>query len=367
MMKKLFLTAIVATLSLPVLLAQPKALFLEYDHNFGQINEIDGPVETDFIVRNIGDQPLYFIEVKPSCGCTQPDWTRDSIPPGGQGFVRAKFDPSNLPGPFEKVVYVKTNGVPASTTLIFRGFVNPRPFNIEEKYPLVYGKLRIDNNFLMFGESKMGEIDSVAMKIYNQSDEDIYITNVVNVPPYINFEIPNVRIRPKEESVIKAKYDTKASQNWGEKNYVFYFNTNDSIYTSNIPIYGQIHIREQFPKMSKRQLDKAPKIQVDAQTLYLGKILKGDSVTFQYTLTNMGRKKLIIRDINTTCGCTTSDIEKTTLKRGESTIVRGTFHTSGREGEQSKSIIIVSNDPVTPELRLQFQAEVVTNPNALKY
>ena len=368
MMKKILFTAIIIAFSLPAF-SQAKPLFLEYEHDFGVVNEIDGPVKTDYIVRNIGNQPLVLTEVKPSCGCTQPEWTKDTIPPGGEGFVRAIFDPTNLPGPFEKVVYVRTNGVPASTTLIFRGNVNPKPFDIAQKYPLEYGKLRLENNFLVFGETFMGEIDSVMLKIFNQSNEDIYIKNMTNVPYYVNFEVDNdfQRIPAKKEVTIKGLYNTNLAQKWGEQNFVFYLNTSDSINSSDIPIYGQIVVREKFPQLSKKQLKKAPKIQVDAQNLYLGKILKGDSVNFQYQITNMGKKKLEIRSVNTTCGCTASVIDKTTLKRGESTIVRGTFYSSGRDGIQDKSIIVISNDPVTPELRLRFTGEIVTNPNALKY
>ncbi len=367
MMKKLILSAVIATFTLPTLLAQPKALFLKYDHDFGQISEVDGVVETEYRVKNIGDQPLLITEVKPSCGCTQPEWSKDTIPPGSEGYIKAIFDPANLGGPFEKVVYARTNGIPSSMTLTFRGSIIPRPFDITEKYPLEFGRLRIDNNFLVFGESFMGEIDSSEFKLYNQSDRDVYISSVMNVPDYINFEVPYLRIKPKEETTIKAKFHTKAAQKWGEKNYVFYLNTNDSPYTSNIPIYAQIHVRETFPKMSKKQLEKAPKIQVDAQMLFLGKILKGDSMNFQYTITNTGKKKLLIRSVNTTCGCTASVIDKNELKRGESAIVRGTFYSAGRDGVQDKYIYIVSNDPITPELRIGFNTEIVTNPNALKY
>lgn len=368
MMKKILLAAVVVAFSLPAF-SQAKPLFLKYDHDFGVVNEQDGPVNTDYIVKNIGDAPLVLTEVKPSCGCTQPEWTKDTIPPGGEGFVKAIFDPANLPGPFEKVVYVRTNGIPSTITLVFRGTVNPKPFRVEQKYPLPHGKLRLDNNFIIFGETYMGNIDSTRFKIFNTSKKVIYVTSITNVPPFISFKLDNdlLAIRPKKEAVVTAYYNTELAQKWGEQNYVFYVNTSDSMESSNIPVYAQIVIREKFKKLSKKQLKKAPKIQVDAQTLYLGKILKGDSINFQYTITNMGKKKLEIRSVNTTCGCTASVIDKNTLKRGESTIVRGTFYSAGRDGLQNKKIVIISNDPVTPELNLHFTTEVVTNPNALKY
>lgn len=367
MMKKVLVTVIFMAAFAAAVLAQPKAVFYKLDHNFGEIKEVDGPVSTEFTILNNGNEPLVLTEVKPSCGCTQPEWTTDSIMPGDTGFVRAIFNPANLPGPFEKVVYVRTNGIPNAMNLMFRGYVVPRPFDITEKYPLEFGRLRVDNNFVMLGEGYTGDIDSGSFNVYNQSNQDVWIKDVTNVPGYVNFEIPSLRIKPKEESTIKIKYNTKASGRYGEHNYVFYVNTTDSPATVEIPIFAQVHIKEKFPKMSKKQLEKAPKIQVDAQMLYIGKILKGDSASFQYTLTNMGIDKLIIRSVNVLCGCTVSAVDKKELKRGESTFVRVTFHSEGREGAQEKYVTIVSNDPVTPELRIGFRAEVVTNPNALKY
>jgi hypothetical protein len=119
--------------------------------------------------------------------------------------------------------------------------------------------------------------------------------------------------------------------------------------------------------MTRKQLENAPKIQVDAPMLFLGKILEGDSVEFQYTITNTGKDPLVVRNVTALCGCTASVIDKKKLKRGESTIVRAKFRSDGREGPQEKYITVISNDPVTPELRIGFKAEVVTNPNALKY
>lgn len=367
MMKKFLAVFILLAIPFSALMAQPIANFLKNSHDFGEIKEVDGPVSTDYLFVNSGNKPLFLTEVKPSCGCTEPDWTKDTIYPGDTGFVRAKFNPANMPGPFEKVVYIETNGAPIHTTLLFKGTVIPRPIEIWDIYPLEQGRLRMNNNFLSFGTAYSGEIDSTEIKLYNQSDKDIWISSVTNAPLYVNFETPSHRLRPKEEAVMKVKFDTKASGRWGEHNYVFYLNTLDSPATSNIPIYAQIIIKEKFPKMTKKQLDKAPKIQVDAQMMYLGKLVKGDSIDFQFTLTNMGQEKLIIRSVNTLCGCTVSSVDKKELKRGESTILRGRFNSEGREGPQEKYITVVSNDPVTPELRLGFTAEIVTNPNALKY
>ena len=42
--------------------------FLETNHSFGTINEVDGPVEYKFEFTNTGSQPITITNVRPSCG-----------------------------------------------------------------------------------------------------------------------------------------------------------------------------------------------------------------------------------------------------------------------------------------------------------
>lgn len=62
-------------------------------HNFGKI--IDGEqVQHKFKFKNTGKGELTMANVQAHCGCTTPEWTRDIIPPGGEGFVLATFNSS---------------------------------------------------------------------------------------------------------------------------------------------------------------------------------------------------------------------------------------------------------------------------------
>lgn len=96
---------------------------LEYD--FGTIKEGD-IVEHTFKVKNTGDAPLIIQSAQPSCGCTVPDFTKDPIPAGGEGFVKAKFDTKGKTNAQNKTITVTANTWPKQTTLRFKAMVLPK-------------------------------------------------------------------------------------------------------------------------------------------------------------------------------------------------------------------------------------------------
>lgn len=79
--------------------------FMEESHNFGEVAEGD-KVEHVFKFKNTGSNPLRVNNVKPSCGCTTPDWSKDDIAPGAEGFVKVEFDSKGKRGVQKKSVTV---------------------------------------------------------------------------------------------------------------------------------------------------------------------------------------------------------------------------------------------------------------------
>ena len=86
-----------------------KITFLEPEHDFGQIEENGGNVSHTFEFINEGDSPLVILSVKPSCGCTTPDWSKKEIKPGKEGFIVAEYNPRGRPGVFRKSLSVVTS------------------------------------------------------------------------------------------------------------------------------------------------------------------------------------------------------------------------------------------------------------------
>jgi hypothetical protein len=94
-------------------------------HDFGEITEGE-IVAFRFEVTNTGEHDLMIVRVKPSCGCTTPQWTEEPIPPGQSGFVDIEFNSQGKPGQQQKTVTVICNTEPTQKILNFSCKVNPR-------------------------------------------------------------------------------------------------------------------------------------------------------------------------------------------------------------------------------------------------
>ncbi|MDR2963604.1 MAG: DUF1573 domain-containing protein [Bacteroidales bacterium] len=93
-------------------------VFAHTNFNFGSI--ADGEVvEHVYTFTNTGEHDLVLRDVKPSCGCTTPDFTRVPVKPGEQGKITVKFDSKGKPGNQIKTVNVTANTDPETTVLRF--------------------------------------------------------------------------------------------------------------------------------------------------------------------------------------------------------------------------------------------------------
>lgn len=75
--------------------------------NVGQIPQ-DVPHDITFTFTNTGDTPLIITRTQGSCGCTATEYTKEAIPPGAQGWVKATYNAAKV-GQFQKSVAVYSN------------------------------------------------------------------------------------------------------------------------------------------------------------------------------------------------------------------------------------------------------------------
>ena len=88
---------------------KPEIVFETPEYNFGDIQENKGRVSHKFSFTNNGKESIRILTVKPSCGCTTPNWSKDEIKPGKKGFIIAEYNPKGRPGVFRKSLSVITN------------------------------------------------------------------------------------------------------------------------------------------------------------------------------------------------------------------------------------------------------------------
>jgi len=97
--------------------------FEKETHDFGVIPQ-GTPVTYLFVFKNTGKSPLIITSASASCGCTTPDWSREPIKPGREGFVKATYNAAS-PGDFTKSVTVMSNAKRSTVILYLKGTVKP--------------------------------------------------------------------------------------------------------------------------------------------------------------------------------------------------------------------------------------------------
>lgn len=80
------------------------------------------PKVIEFEFKNTGNKVVVITDVKAGCGCTNADYTKDSIEPGKIGYVKATFNAANV-GTFSKNVTVFTTAEETPKVLTFKGTV----------------------------------------------------------------------------------------------------------------------------------------------------------------------------------------------------------------------------------------------------
>lgn len=88
----------------------------ETSFDFGRIPQ-GKPVTHNFVITNIGKDPLFIENVQASCGCTTPEWSKEAVDGGKSTEIKVGYN-SASEGPFEKTITVVYNKGQMKTLVI---------------------------------------------------------------------------------------------------------------------------------------------------------------------------------------------------------------------------------------------------------
>ncbi|HEX9953491.1 MAG TPA: DUF1573 domain-containing protein [Rubricoccaceae bacterium] len=150
---------------------QGRTTFATERHDFARIDE--GPVATTtFAFTNTGDRPVRLVEVRPSCGCTTPEYPTGAIAPGATAEIVVAYASEGRPGPFEKHVTVVTDGG-ETTTLTIVGDVIPG----FTRGGAAQGSMVFERDVFIV-DAEAGEAVQQAFRFQNQGEAPVRITSV---------------------------------------------------------------------------------------------------------------------------------------------------------------------------------------------
>lgn len=191
----------------------------------------------------------------------------------------------------------------------------------------------------------------------NPTDKPISI-DFENVPQHLTVAAEPQVIPAGGQGTIKAVFNSGKKNDWGSVyDQIFLKVDGKSDYNSN-RINITATIEEDFSTLSKEELAEAAKAEYSEKTFDFGTVKDGDVVKHAFTVKNIGKKELVIRKVKASCGCTAVQPAKTLLTPGESTTITATFDSKGRPGRQSKTITVITNDPLATTVLLQITGQV---------
>jgi hypothetical protein len=94
-----------------------------------------------------------------------------------------------------------------------------------------------------------------------------------------------------------------------------------------------------------------------------GEIKQGEKASHEFLFSNTGSNDLIIRKINSSCGCVAAVADTATVAAGQKSTIRVTFDSAGFSGNKLKTIRVYSNDSSNSSIVLKVGAKV--NPEIL--
>lgn len=360
-MKKILSTLCMALVAVAMMGQEPVITFDKTEHDFGKIHEEDGRVSVEFTFTNEGMSPLVLSNVRASCGCTTPKWTKDPVEPGQTGVITVTYNPNGRPGRFQKTVTVTSNAKEATTRVYIKGEVIPKQAKPVNKYTVAVGELNmksmtLDLGTIKKGESKKGELEYTNLK---EEDHKVELATSSANSQYFFSQATLPTAKKNEVGKFAFELNTANAKLYGPVElYAYVVVDGKEQITDDYKLTVMANIVEDFSALTTEQKQQAPIIEAPAE-LNAGVIAKGKTHKFVFPIKNTGMNPLEIRRIYSPDKALSIKMPKA-IKNGKKGMVTIEIHTKDMmPGEHISDVVIISNDYLHPikKAKLHFTIE----------
>lgn len=322
-------------------------------HNFGDIMLDSGPVSCTFTLKNTGSKPAVIYNVTTTCGCTDVEWTREPIRPGGSGKIAVTYSNDEGPYPFDKSLTVYLSDVKKPVILKLRGVSMEKPKPLTELYPVGYGPFALKHSTMKCGNLEQG----------GQKSEAVMVANTSASPISIDFKdiSENLKISVSPNpipagSTAEMSFTVTADKDlWGKN---FYWATpvvNGKTYKNGegkekIGIWA--FTKDNFSDVTDDQKTNGPRPMFETSTFSFGRISKGETVHAEFTFKNQGKEIFKVHKVDVDACCYSHSFIPD-AKPGENVTFRVHLDTKDMPaGETIAIVTLTTNSPLRPIVNL---------------
>lgn len=224
MLKRILLPVLACFFSVAVF-AQGSFEFKSESHDFGKVVEGEVPKYT-FTFKNTGTAPIILNSVRPSCGCTSPEWTKEPVMPGEEGKIDVKYNSRGRIGVFNKSITITSNAAEGTKVIRIKGVVEKKDesVNYSEEELAKSPVFNIEQDDYMFGKIEKNSRVEHSFRITNSGKSNLEVKDVVSACKCVSFTVDKPEVKPGESAVLTMIYTPRMN---GQTTEIVYVKTND--------------------------------------------------------------------------------------------------------------------------------------------
>lgn len=364
------------------LTAHGQIQFTEMVWDFGEIEE--GVQATHvFAFKNSGSTQAQLQNVRASCGCTTPRWTREAIAPGKTGEIEVTYNSKGRPGPFTKSITVTTDTAKSATPIILtiKGNVKAAPTPAAQPggpkadatittpaEPLInyehrMGSLAMEKKSILLGVVQSDKPAQYTFKVKNEGSQPLQLKGLKDAQPMYALGWERTLLKPGETATGTVYLDLTKAEASGLANKTTFthqlsFETNDAAE----PL-KTVEVNGSYRKIyTEAELATMPMIEFAEKEFNGGDILQGDVITHTFFFKNKGKAPLTLSSVKASCGCTTPSWTQEPLAPGATGEIKVMFNSAGKMGPQHKTVTVRSNDPENDTVVLHVKCNIKPDP-----
>ncbi|MBR2166018.1 MAG: DUF1573 domain-containing protein [Paludibacteraceae bacterium] len=356
-MKKILSIVCMALVSVAMMAQEPVITFEKTEHDFGKIAEDGGRVSTEFVFKNEGMAPLVLSNVRASCGCTTPTWTKEPVEPGKTGSITVTYNPNGRPGKFSKTITITSNATEPGKRVFIKGEVIPKQAKPVNKYTIAVGELNMKMKELNLGDIKKGEVKSGELEYANQKEAE-HKVELATADSWLINQVTLEAPKPHEVGKFVFAIDTKTAPLYGPVEvYAYVVVDGKLVKTDEFKLTIKANIVEDFSNLTLEQKQNAPIIEVPAE-FNAGKFVKGKIYKYTFPVKNAGSNPLEIR--RAYCADTRLDAKAPkAVKSGKKGAISVLIDTRELDPAAfTREMVIITNDYQNPIKRVKINFTV---------
>lgn len=324
--------------------------WLDEVHDFGAFREDLGPQTAVYRLVNDGPEPVAIVSARANCGCTQPKYSTAAVAVGDTARISVSYNPLGRPGRFQKYIRVQLSDNSEPARLTIKGVVIANESSLGSSFPHEMGPLRLRRGAVAVGSMRKHSTHTATLDWYN-SGSDTLRPKVVCNDPYLTAGFAPNPLGPGEQGTLTVFLRGDLCPLYGlvDTELTVY---PDSLRPDSYPLPLTAVINEDFSQLSADELRQAPVAELSTTLCQFG---AGDNAK-TVTLTNHGRKPLLIRRVYTMDKGVEATCNVTELQPGKSAAI--TLRLTGADTRPfAAKISVITNDPVNPVQAIRAVAE----------